>query len=272
MNKKILWIRLAGILFLTAVAAGGFSGSRVQICEYENRICLSRESMDMTRYEENLALYTETQIRDLSRALNVPENVAVTGIDAGNVYYWEGAGLNAQSIGLYSNTEFIAGSDVSPDTLEPLRSIYSYDAGSVDQSKLARYAEYAGHKEIVEDLAFLINRPFWEAEGIFPDLVLESGTKGNNFPCFYSNGYVGFEAAGGNVTDPIQRIRVYGKDSIYKVWGFKPGDPWEAPRSTGYEEGGSSEYIDMHGNVLVMLHSLDETDPYIEFHSRDLKF
>ena len=52
------------------------------------------------------------------------------------------------------------------------RSIFGYDAGFIDQSKIARCVEFAGHEELVKDLAFLINRPLWAAEEIFPDLTL----------------------------------------------------------------------------------------------------
>ena len=269
---------MAGVVLLMAGITGKVLGRDARTVECGKRFCLSQAELSTTAAtgEQNLTKYTDEQIRNLAKMLNVPDYIAVTGIELGSPYYWEGAGIYLQNASLFSNSVYLASADVSPDTLEPLKSLLSYDSESVDQSKIARYTEFADTREIVRDLAFLINRPYWEAEAIFPDLVLVEGQKGGNHPCKYSNGYVGFEAAGGSVKDSIQRVIVYGRDSIYTIYGYKPGDPWDAPRAKGFDEGGTSEYFDSYGNILIMYYSMADTDPnfdgkpYIEYRSYNI--
>ena len=78
-------------------------------------------------------------VQFLKDSLGVPDNIIITGIEVSGPSYWDAAQIWMKYVGLYSNTEKVAGAFVDADTLELARTISPYSPNSefIDYSKLA---------------------------------------------------------------------------------------------------------------------------------------
>ena len=97
---------------------------------------------------------TDEQIQKLKENLRIPDNIVVTDYSAEAPTYWEGAGLWTMQVDLYSYGQLVGGAGVDPNTMEPMRNIYTYEppaGGSQEGTNLHHEAIIQEIKDLYYD-------------------------------------------------------------------------------------------------------------------------
>ena len=87
-------------------------------------------------YAEGLKAFTQEETDTLRENFRIPDNIAVTGIDVADPYYWEGAGVWVMSVSLFSGDQLLASASVDPESLDLMRNIYGYSEENVDLNRV----------------------------------------------------------------------------------------------------------------------------------------
>ena len=225
------------------------------------------DAVQITAKERTRKNMLNSTVRKLKEQLFIPEEIAVTGVEEGEPFFWEGAGIWIKDISLYSGDQCLAGAQVDVDSFDAVTSIYSYDEARVDQSRLviSPHADRIGD-EVVLDLAYLLRQPFYEAWAKMGNLqFVESreSESGKFIYYLYADEYVEIETKGSGLMAPITRVRLKGRGNLYNLLGYTPGDSVYAPEEE-YEGAGTGEYFIDNETVLVMFYSQADEHPDLD--------
>lgn len=143
---SVWWYRIWDITHATATLRGNvgtfdYVAPNNQSLQAKGNITFLDDSIVMTlnecthdyvdasasRFKRIGVIFTEKQLKDISSALGVPENLDVE-ITQGEPGYWEGGGIYRTEISIYNNGVLIAGASVNSLTGDLAGNIYVYSA------------------------------------------------------------------------------------------------------------------------------------------------